>query len=104
MSVDTEPTDDLSGVRTGQFVARRADHPDRPQGPPALVVLAAGGRRSTPPRAAVAHDDLIGGPEGVVVTSVGGTTYLALRPLLNEFTVTMPRGRPSSIPRTPPRS
>ena len=27
-----------------------------------------------------------------MVTSVGGTAFLALRPLLNEFTVTMPRG------------
>ena len=27
-----------------------------------------------------------------MVTSVGGTRFLALRPLLNEFTVTMPRG------------
>ena len=27
-----------------------------------------------------------------MVHSVGGTAYLALRPLLNEFTVTMPRG------------
>ena len=27
-----------------------------------------------------------------MVTSVGGTAFLAMRPLLNEFTVTMPRG------------
>ncbi len=27
-----------------------------------------------------------------MVTSVGGTSFLAMRPLLNEFTVTMPRG------------
>ncbi len=40
----------------------------------------------------IAHDDLIGGPDGVVVHSAGGTPYLALRPLLAEWTVTMPRG------------
>ena len=43
-------------------------------------------------RGAVAHDDLIGGAEGVVVTSTGGTTYLALRPLLSDFVLSMPRG------------
>jgi tRNA (adenine57-N1/adenine58-N1)-methyltransferase len=40
----------------------------------------------------VRHDDLIGGPEGVVVTTALGIDYLALRPLLADFTVTMPRG------------
>lgn len=39
----------------------------------------------------IAHDDLIGGPEGVVVTSAGGVEYLALRPLLHDFVVSMPR-------------
>jgi tRNA (adenine57-N1/adenine58-N1)-methyltransferase len=41
---------------------------------------------------AVAHDDLLGGPEGVVVTSTGNTSYLALRPLLSDFVLAMPRG------------
>lgn len=38
------------------------------------------------------HDDLIGAPEGTVVTSTGGTAYLALRPLLADFVLSMPRG------------
>src|SRR3954452_20238466 len=38
------------------------------------------------------HDTLLGGPEGVVVTSSGGTPYLALRPLLSDFVLSMPRG------------
>jgi tRNA (adenine57-N1/adenine58-N1)-methyltransferase len=38
------------------------------------------------------HDDLIGQPEGIVVTSTGGTPYLALRPLLSDFVLSMPRG------------
>jgi tRNA (adenine57-N1/adenine58-N1)-methyltransferase len=38
------------------------------------------------------HDDLIGQPEGTVVTSTGGTPYLALRPLLSDFVLSMPRG------------
>ena len=43
-------------------------------------------------KGAIDHDLLIGGPEGVVVSSTGGTTYLALRPLLNDFVLSMPRG------------
>lgn len=41
---------------------------------------------------AVDHDALIGQPEGSVVTSSGGTAYLALRPLLADFVLSMPRG------------
>jgi tRNA (adenine57-N1/adenine58-N1)-methyltransferase len=37
------------------------------------------------------HDSLIGGSEGVVVT-IGNTQYLALRPLLSDFVLSMPRG------------
>jgi tRNA (adenine57-N1/adenine58-N1)-methyltransferase catalytic subunit len=43
-------------------------------------------------RGAVAHDDLIGQPEGVVVTATSGTPYLALRPLLADYVLAMPRG------------
>jgi tRNA (adenine57-N1/adenine58-N1)-methyltransferase len=37
------------------------------------------------------HDSLIGGPEGVTV-AIGATTYLALRPLLPDYVLSMPRG------------
>ncbi len=43
-------------------------------------------------RGAVSHDDLIGRPEGVVVTASSGTPYLALRPLLADYVLSMPRG------------
>jgi tRNA (adenine57-N1/adenine58-N1)-methyltransferase len=43
-------------------------------------------------RGAVAHDDLIGSSEGVVVTATGGEEYLALRPLLADNVMSMPRG------------
>jgi tRNA (adenine57-N1/adenine58-N1)-methyltransferase catalytic subunit len=43
-------------------------------------------------RGALAHDDLIGRPEGSLVTSAGGTPYLAFRPLLAEYALTMERG------------
>ncbi|MCW2622162.1 MAG: tRNA (adenine-N1)-methyltransferase, partial [Frankiales bacterium] len=37
------------------------------------------------------HDTLLGGPEGVVVR-IGTTEYLALRPLMADFVLSMPRG------------
>ena len=43
-------------------------------------------------RGALRHDDLIGMPEGSLVTSAGGTPYLAFRPLLADYAVTMLRG------------
>src|SRR5688572_28844036 len=43
-------------------------------------------------RGALPHDDLIGQPEGCVVTSAGGTAKLALRPLLSDYVLSMPRG------------
>jgi len=39
----------------------------------------------------VAHDDIIGQPDGLVVTSVGGMAVLVNRPLLQQFMVSMPR-------------
>jgi tRNA (adenine57-N1/adenine58-N1)-methyltransferase catalytic subunit len=38
------------------------------------------------------HDELIGQPEGSVVRSTGGMDYLALRPLLSDYVLSMPRG------------
>jgi tRNA (adenine57-N1/adenine58-N1)-methyltransferase len=43
-------------------------------------------------RGAIEHDALIGAPEGSVVGSTSGTHYLALRPLLTDFVLSMPRG------------
>lgn len=43
-------------------------------------------------RGAVAHDDLIGRSEGIVVTTPGGTPYLAQRPLLADYVLGMRRG------------
>jgi tRNA (adenine57-N1/adenine58-N1)-methyltransferase len=38
------------------------------------------------------HEELIGAPEGTVVRSTGGVDYLALRPLLSDYVLSMPRG------------
>lgn len=55
------------------------------------IVLQPGGTFHTH-RGSLSHDDLIGAPEGSVVTAAGGTAYVALRPLLADFTLAMRRG------------
>jgi tRNA (adenine57-N1/adenine58-N1)-methyltransferase catalytic subunit len=56
------------------------------------TVLLEPGRSFHTHRGAIAHDDLIGLPEGSVVTAATGTAYLALRPLLTDYVMAMPRG------------
>ena len=43
-------------------------------------------------KGAIEHDALIGNPEGIIVTSTQGVAYLAQRPLLADFVLSMPRG------------
>jgi tRNA (adenine57-N1/adenine58-N1)-methyltransferase len=62
-----------------------------PKGRMHTVVLEPGALFHTH-RGALAHDDLIGLPEGSVITSAAGTQYLALRPLLADYVLSMPRG------------
>jgi tRNA (adenine57-N1/adenine58-N1)-methyltransferase len=80
-----------SGVRRGLLQAGERITLHDPKGRRHSLVLADGGLFHTA-KGAVRHDDLISHPDGMVVTSAGGTPFLALRPLLNEFTVAMPRG------------
>jgi tRNA (adenine57-N1/adenine58-N1)-methyltransferase len=62
-----------------------------PKGRKYTVVLEAGATYHTH-RGALLHDDLIGKPEGSVIASAAGTSYLALRPLLTDYVLSMPRG------------
>lgn len=55
------------------------------------MVLADGGQYHTH-RGALSHDEIIGKPEGSIVTSAGGTAYLVFRPLLTDYVLSMPRG------------
>lgn len=55
------------------------------------ITLQAGGNFFTH-KGGIAHDDIIDLPEGSIVTSVGGTEYLALRPLMLDHVLAMPRG------------
>ena len=43
-------------------------------------------------RGMVKHDDLVGLPDGSVVSNSSDEEYLALRPLLSDFVMSMPRG------------
>jgi tRNA (adenine57-N1/adenine58-N1)-methyltransferase len=62
-----------------------------PKGRLHTIILAAGKQFHTH-RGAIEHDTLIGAPDGSVVVSTAGTSYLALRPLLSDFVLSMPRG------------
>jgi len=85
-----EPVE-LSGVRLGPLEAGERITLTDPKGPRHSIRLAVGGKFHTA-KGAISHDDLIAQSEGIVVTSSSGTPFLAMRPLLNEFTVSMPRG------------
>jgi tRNA (adenine57-N1/adenine58-N1)-methyltransferase len=77
--------------RRGPFVPGDQVQITDPKGRKHLVLLAEG-RTFHTHRGGLAHDDLIGAPEGTVVKSSGGTPYVALRPLLADFTLSMSRG------------
>jgi tRNA (adenine57-N1/adenine58-N1)-methyltransferase len=78
-------------ARTGPFRPGDRVQLTDPKGRLHTVVLEAG-RVFHTHRGGLAHDDLIGAPEGSVVSSSGGTAYLALRPLLADYVLSMPRG------------
>ncbi len=50
------------------------------------------GRRFHTHSGSFPHDEVIGSPEGSVVTNSAGVAYLALRPLLSDYVLSMPRG------------
>jgi tRNA (adenine57-N1/adenine58-N1)-methyltransferase catalytic subunit len=62
-----------------------------PKGRMHTITLAQGKEFHTH-RGSFAHDELIGRPEGWVVTATNGTEYLVLRPLLADYVLSMPRG------------
>jgi tRNA (adenine57-N1/adenine58-N1)-methyltransferase catalytic subunit len=43
-------------------------------------------------KGSIQHDELIGAPEGSVIITTGSITYLAMRPLLSDYVLSMPRG------------
>ncbi|MDT0157130.1 tRNA (adenine-N1)-methyltransferase [Microbacterium sp. ARD32] len=62
-----------------------------PKGRMHTITLRADGELHTH-HGVLAHTQLIGEPDGSVVTNSAGHEYLALRPLLRDFAMSMPRG------------
>jgi tRNA (adenine57-N1/adenine58-N1)-methyltransferase len=62
-----------------------------PKGRHHTIILETGNRFHTH-KGALAHDDLIGLPEGSVVTTAKDVDYVAFRPRLADFVLGMPRG------------
>ena len=62
-----------------------------PKGRMNTVTLEAGGEFHTH-RGVLKHDEVIGKPDASVVSSTNEIEYLAMRPLLTDFVMSMPRG------------
>ncbi len=78
-------------LRRGTFeVGERVQLTD-PKGRMHTITLEAGKQFFTH-RGSLRHDDLIGSPDGSTVTNTTGVEYLALRPLLSDYVMSMPRG------------
>ncbi|GIJ24887.1 transposase [Micromonospora qiuiae] len=85
-------TPELPAVRRGPFRPGDRVQLTDPKGRMHTVTLQAGKAFHTH-RGILEHDALIGLPDGsVVTTSGGGTPFLALRPLLSDYVLSMPRG------------
>jgi tRNA (adenine57-N1/adenine58-N1)-methyltransferase len=78
-------------VRRGEFRPGDRVQLTDPKGRMHTITLEPG-RSFHTHRGALEHDALIGLPDGSVVSSAGGTAYLALRPLLADYVLSMPRG------------
>jgi len=79
----------VSGARGPLRAGERVALTD-PKGNRKWVVLAPGKVFHTT-KGGVAHDDIIGHDDGLVVTSVGGMSFTVFRPVLQQFMVSMPR-------------
>ena len=93
MTVTDTPNATPTGadVRRGPFRAGDRVQLTDPRGRLHTITLSVGGAFHTH-KGYFSHDDLIGAPEGTVVVSSGEIEYLALRPLLADFVLSMPRG------------
>jgi tRNA (adenine57-N1/adenine58-N1)-methyltransferase len=76
---------------TGPFAAGDRVQLTDAKGRHYTMLLGAGGEFHTH-RGAIAHDAVIGLPEGSVVKSANGDPFLVLRPLLVDYVMSMPRG------------
>jgi tRNA (adenine57-N1/adenine58-N1)-methyltransferase catalytic subunit len=81
----------MTQPRRGPLAAGEPVRLTDPKGRSHLITLRPGASFHTH-RGALSHDELIGGPDGNVVKSSGGTPYVVFRPLLAEFTLAAKRG------------
>jgi tRNA (adenine57-N1/adenine58-N1)-methyltransferase len=81
----------MSGTNAGTFAQGDKVQLTGPKGRINTIVLSPGGTFGTH-RGDLRHDDIIGLPDGSVVANQNGVEYLALKPLLNDFVLSMPRG------------
>jgi tRNA (adenine57-N1/adenine58-N1)-methyltransferase len=78
-------------LRRGPFSAGERVQLTDPKGRMHTITLAPGKQFHTH-RGHLTHDSLIGMPDGSTVTNTAGVEYLALRPLLSDYVMSMPRG------------
>jgi tRNA (adenine57-N1/adenine58-N1)-methyltransferase catalytic subunit len=81
----------MTKPRQGPLTAGEPVQLTDPKGRSHLITLRPGASFHTH-RGALDHDLLIGGPDGNVVRSSGGTPYVVFRPLLADYTLAMRRG------------
>ncbi len=78
-------------LRRGPFTEGERVQLTDPKGRMHTIVLGPGKQFHTH-RGFLAHDDLIGRPDGTTITNTAGVEYLAMRPLLSDYVLSMPRG------------
>ncbi len=78
-------------LKRGPFIEGDKVQLTGPKGRMNTITLVAGAAFGTH-RGDLYHDEIIGKPEGSVVSNQYGVEYLAMRPLLTDFVLSMPRG------------
>jgi tRNA (adenine57-N1/adenine58-N1)-methyltransferase len=89
MSTTHDPTG--AAHRRGPFAPGDRVQLTDPKGRMHTITLVTGKEFHTH-KGSIQHDELIGSPEGSIITTTGNVTYLAMRPLLSDFVLSMPRG------------
>jgi tRNA (adenine57-N1/adenine58-N1)-methyltransferase len=84
-------TDNYREQATGPFKVGDKVQLSGPKGRLYTITLEVDGAFGTH-RGDIRHNDIIGKPEGSVIANQHGVEYLALRPLLTDFVMSMPRG------------
>ncbi|MBO1754688.1 tRNA (adenine-N1)-methyltransferase [Allobranchiibius sp. CTAmp26] len=89
----TTPTAHATGAdtRRGPFTAGERVQLTDAKGRMHTITLGEGKQFHTH-RGHLLHDDLIGAPDGSTITNTANVQYLALRPLLSDYVMSMPRG------------